>query len=312
MAGKRIKHDPEVLPQDAVALERTPQQAREALRRKVRMFYDMQALRMGAASRTLKTGEVINLHPSDLAVLSIRAESLRAAEEMAMRDVEEHLKTIPMYARILSTKEGKKRFKGLGPTMAAVLLSENDITRQDTVSKMWSYAGLRPMPYNRCNECATVIVAKDEGLWHPPVKDFACSHLEGVEDEGVWVTDADVIIAHKAARPVRGQTLPYNAFLRAKLIGVLAPCLLKCNSPWRVFYDNYKTRKTAEKWGASDKHRHNAAMRYMIKNLLITFHREWRTIEGLPVREPYQVEYLKHDHHEMLMAPRGEDATEAE
>lgn len=51
------------------------------------------------------------------------------------------------------------------------------------------------------------------------------------------------------------------------------------------------------KWGYSDLHRHRASIRYMIKMLLRQIYIDWRTFENLPVREPYEVEYLKRQHH---------------
>ena len=50
-----------------------------------------------------------------------------------------------------------------------------------------------------------------------------------------------------ADRMRRGDTsedrITYNAFLKAKLAKVMGDSFIKANSPWRQFYDNYKTRK---------------------------------------------------------------------
>ncbi len=46
--------------------------------------------------------------------------------------------------------------------------------------------------------------------------------------------------------------------------------------PYRVIYDEYKERKTAEGWGKSPGHRHNAATRYMEKRLVRDVWRQWR------------------------------------
>ena len=43
-------------------------------------------------------------------------------------------------------------------------------------------------------------------------------------------------------------------------------------------------------------HRHKAANRKMIKEFLKDVYVAWRTIEGLPVREPYSEEYLGKKH----------------
>ena len=108
-------------------------------------------------------------------------------------------------------------------------------------------------------------------------------------------------------RKVKGQKCPYNQFLRAKLCGVLGSSFLKCNSPYRTYYDNMKQRLESQGWGMDSKnptdkkrpkagHQHKAATRYMVKMFLKDLYVAWRTIEGLSVREPYQEEYLGHKH----------------
>jgi hypothetical protein len=108
-------------------------------------------------------------------------------------------------------------------------------------------------------------------------------------------------------RKVKGQKCPYNQFLRAKLCGVLGSSFLRQNSPYREFYDNMKHRLESQDWGTASKkptdkkrpkagHQHKAATRYMIKMFLRDLYIAWRTIEGLPVRPPYQEEYLGHKH----------------
>jgi hypothetical protein len=108
-------------------------------------------------------------------------------------------------------------------------------------------------------------------------------------------------------RKVKGQKCPYNQFLRAKLCGVLGSSFLKCNSPYRIYYDDMKHRLESSDWGTASKnptdknrpkagHQHKAATRYMIKMFLKDLYVAWRTLEGLPVREPYQEQYLGHQH----------------
>jgi hypothetical protein len=72
--------------------------------------------------------------------------------------------------------------------------------------------------------------------------------------------------------------------------------MLKLGSPWKKQYDDYKHRKATAGWGKSDAHRHAAAIRYMIKMLLLDIHKEWRTHLGLPVRPSYHEEYQGHVH----------------
>ena len=108
-------------------------------------------------------------------------------------------------------------------------------------------------------------------------------------------------------RKVKGQKCCFNQFLRAKLCGVLGSSFLKCNSPYREYYDNMKNRLFSAEWGMDSKkptdktrpkagHQHKAANRYMIKMFLKDLYVAWRTIEGLEVRPPYQEQYLDHKH----------------
>ena len=99
-----------------------------------------------------------------------------------------------------------------------------------------------------------------------------------------------------AERPTKGEKLHYNSFLKTKLVGVMGSCLLKANSPWRKFYDDYKHRLKSSGKGMSDGHQNAMANRYMVKMLLQELWIDWRTLEGLPVRESYQEGYLGHAH----------------
>lgn len=104
----------------------------------------------------------------------------------------------------------------------------------------------------------------------------------------------------------KGEKCPYNQFLKSKLMGVLAGSFIKSNSPYREFCNNMRNRYESEDWGIESKkpttknkkagHQNNAAKRYMIKMFLKDLYVAWRTIEGLPVVEPYQEKYLGHKH----------------
>lgn len=258
---------------------RTPEQDRAALRRKVKMFYDLQMLRMRSQGRVTNKafGNPIQLHPGDIQILSNRADDLHRAETNALADVEDHLKTMPFYLGILSDKE---KFRGIGPTMAGVILSEFDITRADTVSAFWKYAGLAPIPASRCKICQGLLKTSQDKFEHV-AQNITCS------ERGRVLGPSETFASGATMRPVKGEKLPYNAFLKTKLIGVLGPVLLKTNSPWKKYYDEYKQRMRSAGKGMSDLHRHNAAVRYMIKMLLQTIWLCWRYFEKLPTREPY-------------------------
>jgi len=130
----------------------------------------------------------------------------------------------------------------------------------------------------------------------------------------------------RAVKRKRGEKLNHNPFLKAKLVKVLADCMIKSKSPWTEHYYAYKTRKKNERvdkcmacdgrgkykdgktcqncggtggpapWGSSDAHRDMAARRYMIKMFLLALWKEWREIEGLPTGDTYAEAYLNRRH----------------
>jgi len=331
------------------------EQNQKALRRYVENFYDIQEMRLAAGGRTAKkprkdkNGQPIpeiKLHEWDKERLEHTKDKLQEAEDSALKDIEFCLQRVPFYVSVLSDK---KHFRGIGPTMAGVILSSFDIHRSDTVSKMWALAGLRPMPCFRCKSCQSVVTDNEDGTFiHPKIDKIACTTKPRDTRE---LTRADVFESANAQRAQAGVKLNFNKWLRTKLVGVLGPVILKMttfhcpkcmdkmsnlkaegkatefymhparkesdprkacewapskvekgalirmDAPFRKFYDDYKNRKTQAGWGVSDGHRHNAAVRYMVKMILLDIHTKWRRFEGLPVRPTYQEQYLGHTHH---------------
>lgn len=265
--------------------DRTEEQSRVALRRKVRMFYDLQKLRIQTAGRTYNENrdKDVELHHRDIAILKRRSEDLHWAEKEALKDIEAHLKTVPFYTEYLL------HIKGVGPTMAGVMLAEIDIHKCETVSALWRYAGLAPIPCKRCLECKDVVKPQGDSYVHEFKRLKPCA-LKTVPAEMTYDSA-------KSEKPKKGEKLHYNKFLHSKLLGVLSEVLLRTGSPYRSFYDNYKHRLVSGNKGRDDGHRHRMALRYMVKMLLLDIHKAWREMEGLPVRPSYQEEYLGHTHH---------------
>lgn len=282
---------------------RTPEQFWLALRRKMKLFYDIQEMRLQAQGRITRKSPTnpVELHPRDLEKLSARVKDTEVAERNALKDLAEQLGEVPFYAKVIEP-ERKGRFVGLGPRMASVIIASFDIQREDTVSKMWAFAGLAPIAARRCSTCHVVCVeSKDidaRYLKHPKPQGNKCKHAGTNVD-----SESNTYASGKSMKPVSGEKLRYNAWLRSKLCGVMGPVLLQCGSPYRVHYDNYKLRKQSAGWGISDGHRHNAAIRKMIKMLLLDIWTEWRRFEGLTVTESYAERFISaHGDHG---APRG-------
>lgn len=160
--------------------------------------------------------------------------------------------------------------KGCGPAMAGVLISEVDIAKARYPSSLWKYAGLDVGP---------------DGAG----RSRRAEHLVEVE-----YTNRDGELATR-------KSITFNPFLKTKLMGVLAPSFLKCNSPYREHYDNMKHRLTsAQPADAKDGLRkiviHNRAARYMIKMFLIDYYKADRGLAGLPIAPSYHEAKLGHIH----------------
>jgi len=159
--------------------------------------------------------------------------------------------------------------KGCGPAMAGIILAEIDIHNAKYPSSLWKYAGLD--------------VAQD-GKGRSRRKE----HLIKVKYKD------------KNGEDKEKDSITFNPFLKTKLMGVLAGSFLKAKSPYRELYDGYKHRLEHHAvYGKKEEtpgHRHNMALRYMVKRFLVDLHTNWRRIEGLPVHEEYAVAKLGYTH----------------
>ena len=202
---------------------------------------------------TFKGDEVISSY-TELCLVANYLE-LEAQEKTHFRRLGNILKDYPIYNNFLAG------VVGVGPAMAGVIISEIDITKAEYPSSLHKYAGLD--------------VAGD-GQGRSRRKE----HLEDSE-----YVDADGVVQIKKG-------ITFNPFLKTKLVGVLGSSFVK-QSPdkckYRKVYDDYKHR--LENMDAhkekSKGHRHNMAVRYMIKIFLIDLYNEWRALEGLPVAPTY-------------------------
>ena len=202
---------------------------------------------------TFKGDEVISDY-TELCLVDNYLE-LEAQEKSHFRRLGNILKGYPIYTEFL---EG---VTGVGPAMAGVMLSEIDITKAEYPSSLHKYAGLD--------------VASD-GQGRSRKKE----HLEDSE-----YTDKEGKVQIKKG-------ITFNPFLKTKLVGVLGSSFIK-QSPdkcvYRKIYDDYKHRlehMDAHK-EKSKGHRHNMAVRYMIKMFLVDLYNAWRRLEGLPVAPTY-------------------------
>lgn len=177
--------------------------------------------------------------------------SMERLEDSHFRKLNNVLKDFPVWMEFM------KDVRGCGPAMAGVIISEIDIHKAEYPSSVWAYAG-----YD---------VARN-GQGRSRKKEHL-REVDYIDREG------------KAAKRVG---ITFNPFLKTKLY-VLATSFIKSGGPYREAYDNYKHRlEHRDDWKDRSKgHRHNAAMRYMIKRFLVDLYKNWRALEGLPVAPEY-------------------------
>jgi hypothetical protein len=215
----------------------------------------------GIVPKSRFTGNAVISDYTELCLLD-QYKSLEKQEARHFRGMAYTLEDYPIYTEFLS------KIKGIGPAMAGVIVSEIDITKAKYSSSLWAYAGLDVAPDGSGRS------RKKESL---------------VQREYV---DKDGHVAVKAG-------ITFNPFLKTKLMGVLSGSFLRAgNERYGKVYADYKNRlENTDRWKERTKgHRHNAALRYMIKQFLVDLYVAWREIEGLEVHSSYQEAKLGHVH----------------
>lgn len=172
------------------------------------------------------------------------------------------LRDYPIYSQFLAD------VKGIGPAMAGVIVSEIDITKAKYPSSLWAYAGLDVASDGR---------GRSRKAEHLVERNYVNKDGEAAKRVGIT----------------------FNPFLKTKLTGVLASSFLRANNErYAKIYNDYKHRlESHEAHKEKTKgHRHNMALRYMVKMFLIDLYRAWRTLEGLEVMPDYHEAKLGHRH----------------
>ena len=209
---------------------------------------------------TFKGDEVI----SDFTELCLLAQyiDLESEETRHFSRLGSILRDYPIFTTFLD------KVKGIGPAMAGVIVSEIDIRKAKYPSSLWAYAGLD--------------VAQDG---------------QGRSRKKEHLVERDYV--NKNGETAKRVGITFNPFLKTKLTGVLASSFLRAgNERYAKLYNDYKHRlESHEKHKDKTKgHRHNMAMRYMIKQFLVDLYREWRALEGLEVAPDYNEAKLGHKH----------------
>lgn len=178
---------------------------------------------------------------------------LEKSEDFHFGRLKSVLKEFPIYTEFLES------VKGVGPAIAGIIIGEIDIHEATYVSSLWKYCGL---------DVASDGKGRSRRKEH--LREYEYTDKEGETQTKMGIT--------------------FNPFLKTKLIGVLGSAFLRAGeSKYSKSYYDYKKRLENHKVHSekSKGHRHNMAVRYMVKLFLMDLYVEWRQIEGLEVAPPY-------------------------
>lgn len=262
------------------------------------------------------------MRQDDAEAISAISDAAKEQEEQIEKKLNKVLKRFPVYTEFL------KNVKGVGTIAAATIISTFDIEKATTVSKMWQYAGLNPglvkgkKRKDKADGSFDIIVTDTMIRGDRMTPGFVAPFNKKLRTALCGVLADGFIKAGFRWVPVIEEEwnhLPDNIKDRRdkKIDGKMVkdcPVRLEISCPYCQHYYNYKNRlaasekpvseirskgKEAEQiaWkDAKPAHRDRAAKRYMIKMFVQDLYNAWRMIEGLPVRPPYQEEYLGHKH----------------
>lgn len=188
-------------------------------------------------------------------------EEMLSAEETHKKAIENQLQKEAIYTQWLLG------VKGVGPLMAGVILSEINIEKCNSISALHAYCGLDVVVVEDAESGDTKGEGRCRKRHHLKPKTY--KNRDGEETETVGIT--------------------FNPFLKTKLVGVLGSVFIKLGGEYSEVYRDYKNRLEhhANHKDKTKAHRHNMAVRYMIKEFLADLWTVWRTLEGLPVRPNY-------------------------
>jgi hypothetical protein len=240
-----------------------------------------------------------------LKMLQEQVDSLKADELKIVDDMQKELREQPIWVEWLS------EVTGCGPVRGSVITTGFDIEIATTVSKMWQFSGLNPGMVRGMK-----IINKEDYL---PKMGTVVRELK---DKDKRTGKKKIIV--RTYEMVRGDRLtsgflsPFSGWMRSQMCGKLGPSFLIHRSEYAINYyyplhvplerrselgpgrldvEENIYEPSGKMWkDESEGHRAQTANRYMIKMFLRDLYCVWRKIEGLPVRPPYEEEYLGKTH----------------
>jgi hypothetical protein len=216
------------------------------------------------------------------------------------------LKNIPIWETFL------KGVKGIGPRMGSVLIAETNIEMCHTASQLWAWWGLavRNGEADRRH--------KGEKLRYDPerkakVTKVLAECLIKAKSPKYYQLYLDYKHRKTSQRVPTCACCEGKGYLTGKAaeshddaveVEVAATEGKKAKKEKRTPCSNCAGTGGPAPWGRSDAHRHVAARRYMVKQLLLDMWVAWRTLEGFTCPGSYAEVYLKGSHPGPGNAPR--------
>jgi len=280
------------------------------IRHAIRNHYDIQGVRLASEQRLVpREGKTPDIHLDAKAVewQERMTVGLEALEKKAKSEVNRILK-----ADAAALYKWCRSVKGLGPLGAGVMIAEFDIHRAAYPSSFWRFAGLD---------------VGGDGRSPHPVAGRKNTYNKWLRSKLIAVIGAGLIKARnekytKVYRDYKHRLMtrlgpcmlchgkgtasaPKEIGGKKQADGGKAKKCWNCvgykaTDGYRIepAADGKKAKKVALKvarpypsdrapWGKGDAHRHAAALRYMVKVLVVDFFNAWREVEGLPYVPSY-------------------------
>lgn len=112
----------------------------------------------------------------------------------------------------------------------------------------------------------------------------------------LWRYAGYAVVDGQRERPTKGEKLHYNKRLKTACY-LVGTSFLRTGSPYRSVYDDARLYYEANRPEWTKAHQHQAAMRKMIKMFLAHLWLHWRTVENLPTRDLWVMDYGGHAHY---------------
>lgn len=274
------------------------------------LFYDFQQARIAYEHRVRKPRtpdepEIV-LSEDDVARLARINKPMAALEKVTLKEMNDILDGHPIYEWLVGQR-------GISVTLAPVLMGALDIFRAESVSQFWRVCGLSvdtrtgraerptkgeklhysPHLKSRCYLLGECLIKANNTEFRPFYDNYKhrkesqigrCSNCDG--------TGRYTAKSARGGGPAVDPEIAAIAGLESELAAAAEA------KPGKTTKCSNCNGTGTGPWGNSKKHRHIAAMRYMVKMLLLDLHKRWRTHEGLVLRPSYAEQYLGHVHHD--------------